>query len=74
MGWPDFNECKLFIVQFDQAAAIDKDKDKDLRYDVWKTTKKVNEVITRKEIEGWQVCAIGECYADVLMILKREKS
>lgn len=38
MACMDFNEFTRWILQFDQKAAIDKNKDKPLRYDVWKTT------------------------------------
>jgi len=38
MACLDFNEFKQFIIQFDQKVAIDKDKDKPLRYNVWNTT------------------------------------
>jgi len=38
MACLDFNEFSKFIVSFDQAVEIDKQKDKPLRYNVWETT------------------------------------
>lgn len=38
MACLDYNEFKLWILQFDQATAIDEMKDKPLRYNVWETT------------------------------------
>jgi len=38
MACPDFNEFTKFILAIDQHVAIEKDKDKPLRYNVWQTT------------------------------------
>lgn len=38
MTCPDYNNFTKWITQFDQSYAIEKEKDKRLRYDVWKTT------------------------------------
>ncbi|MEE8598580.1 MAG: hypothetical protein V3S69_03585, partial [Dehalococcoidales bacterium] len=46
MACMDFNNFKRFILQFDQATAIEKDKDKDLRYNVWETTSEQVQQIT----------------------------
>jgi hypothetical protein len=48
MACPDFNEFTLFIVQFDQAVAIEKMKDKPLRYNVWETTQAEISALTDK--------------------------
>ena len=48
MACTDFNEFKQFIVQFDQSVRIDKDADKQLRYQVWDTVQKELSALTDK--------------------------
>jgi hypothetical protein len=53
MPCQDFNEFTKFILEIDQKVAIDKMKDKDLRYDVWKTTsKEISDLTTELSTEA----------------------
>jgi len=48
MACIDFKDFQKLIVEFDQKVTIDKQKDKNLRYDVWKTTSKEVSALTDK--------------------------
>lgn len=48
MACPDFDTFMELILEYDQKVAIDKDKDKDLRYNVWETTQEHVKNLTSK--------------------------
>lgn len=48
MACIDFTDFQKLIVEFDQKVTIDKQKDKNLRYDVWKTTSEEVSALTDK--------------------------